>query len=535
LLPSNLLITRRRRGRINPVYVELNQENLSVAQLLIQTYLDHLDKRKYDLNEAVSGLEDLGYDYRYIRGLSVLLDRKCVFESKTTVDPLKIRKHVFKITHKCGFPTTPEMRQSILHRSASELGLSIETLENTLYSDLEDELILKTVESITPEALLRWYNLSLIQTLLLSSTELIFTVTGNWQRIFRQIKWFGLIYTIQKREKEYEVRVDGPTSLFKLNRRYGTRLAKLLSYILQSQNWHVKAQILHRRGDRRLLNLELDSQKQGRFFQTLAIPAEKKAIYDSLIEQEFAKHFNLLDTGWILTREPNPIPVGRHVLIPDFLFEKDNLTVYLEVVGFWTPQYLQDKIKKLKLVDSIDLLVVVDKKLACHKLEKLREKFPILYYHKKIPLKPILSYLREKEKLLIIEQIKFLRTTPLSPKNPVVTIAEIAEQFGVLVDAVKALLKERTISGYVHLGDILIQQSTLTKIQKLLEAHLEERALTFTEASRIIQDAGGMNATAILDTLGFKIEWRGIDARSAQVTLKDRKKKKKQFRGFLKS
>jgi predicted nuclease of restriction endonuclease-like RecB superfamily len=29
-------------------------------------------------------------------------------------------------------------------------------------------------------------------------------------------------------------------------------------------------------------------------------------------------------------------------MIPDFLFEKDGLKVYLEVVGLWTPEYLDD-------------------------------------------------------------------------------------------------------------------------------------------------------------------------------------------------
>jgi predicted nuclease of restriction endonuclease-like RecB superfamily len=525
LLPSGLLITRKWRDRINPVYVELNSENISVTQLLIQTYINHLEKRKFELNEALSGLEDLGYDYRYIRGLSILLDRKCLFESKTTLDPVKIRKLVFKITHTFGFPTTPEARRNILHQSASELGITIETLENTLYSDLEDEFILKDIAPITPESLLRGYNLSLTQTLFFYSTELLFTVSGNWQRIFRQIKWLGLIYTIWKKDETYEVRVDGPISLFKLNRRYGTRLAKLLPTILQSPDWSVKAKILHRRGERRLLNLELDTHKHGRYLASLVKP-EEAVVYDSLIEQDFAKRFNLLDTGWTLTREPGPIPVGKHVMLPDFLFEKGSLKVYLEVVGFWTPQYLQNKIKKLGLVDSLDMIVAVDKNLACQKLEQLREKLHVIYYHRKISLKPILLHLQEKETLLVNTQLKFLRTIPLSIQKPVVTIKELAERLGVLEATIKEILKERQISGYVHLGDILIKQSKLTEIKKRLKALLDEQELYFTEASQIISNIDGLNTTAILDTLGFKIEWHGIDPRLAKITLKEKGKKK---------
>lgn len=525
MLPSSLLITRRRRDRIKPVYVELNQENLSVAHLIIQTYTDHLGKKKFELNEALSGLEDLGYDYRFLRGLSILLNRKCLLESKTTLDPFKIRKHVFKITHKHGFPTTPNARQNILHQSATELGITIETLENTLYSDLENELILKDIESISPQSLLSWYNLSLTQTLLFYSTELTFTVTGNWQRIFRQIKWLGLIYIIRKRDEEYEIKVDGPTSLFKLNRRYGTSLAKLLPTILQCQDWSVKAKIFRQKRERRLLNLELDSHKQSKYFASVEIPA--KEVYDSLVEQDFAKRFNLLDTGWTLTREPSPIPVGRHVMLPDFLFKKNKLKIYLEIVGFWTPQYLQNKIKKLELINNIDLVVAVDKNLACQKLEKLRAKLRIIYYQRKVPLKPILLYLQEKENLLVKEQIRFLRTIPFSIQKPVIDIKELADQLDVLKAAVKEILKERQIPGYVRLGDILIRQSKLTEIKKRLDAQLEERELNLTEASQIINDTGGLNSTFILDILGFKIEWAGIDPRSTKITLKEKGRKKR--------
>ena len=524
MLPSGLLITRRWHNRIKPVYVELNQENLSVAHLIIQTYTDHLGKRKFELNEALSSLEDLGYDYRFIRGLSILLNQNCLLESKTTLDPFKIRKHVFKITHKHGFPTTPNARRSILHRSASELGITIETLENTLYSDLANELILKDIEPVTPQSLLRRYNLSLTQTLFFYSTELIFTVTGNWQRIFRQIKLLGLIYTLQKKDKGYEIKVNGPTSLFKLSRRYGTSLAKLLPTIFKSQDWSVKAKIFRRKREGRLLNLDLDSHKHGKYFESVEIPEEE--VYDSLVEQDFAKRFNLLDTGWTLTREPNPLPVGRHVMLPDFLFKKDCLTIYLEIVGFWTPQYLQNKIKKLRLVKNIDLIVAVDKNLACQKLEKLRAKLRIIYYHRKVPLKPVLLYLQEKENLLVKEQIIFLRTIPFSIQKPVVDIKELAVKLGVLEDAVKEILKERQISGYVHLGDILIEQSKLTEIKKRLDKQLEERELNLTEASQIINDTGGLNSTSILDILGFKVEWSGIDPRSTKITLKEKGKKK---------
>ena len=518
MLPSSLLVARRWRDRIRPVYAELSQENLGVAGLLIQTYRDHVGRGKGELNEAVEGLEELGYDYRYVRGLSALLDRRCQLESKAAIDPVKARRHVFQTAHKRVLPTTPEARQAVLRQSASGLGIPMETLEESLYADLEDELLQEGFEPVDPEALVRQYNLSLTQTLLFYSTELQFTSTGNWQRIFRQIKWLGLIYTIWRSEGGYRVRVDGPTSLFKLHRRYGTSLAKLLPTIVQSREWSIQAKILRRKGERRLLNLELESQKHGGYMPALEAPEEE--VYDSLVEQDFANRFRGLDTGWTLTREPEPIPVGRQVMIPDFGFQKAGIRVYMEVVGFWTPQYLQEKVKKLRLVSGLDMIVAADRGLACQKLDRIGERLSVIYYQRRVPLRPVLAHLKAREETLVREQTRSLRPEDIPVQEPVVEARELAEELGVLEEAVMRVLREGTVPGYTRLGDMLIRDSKLKQIRERLEERLGQGELTLGEASRIIEDLGGRRPTSILDALGYRIEWHGIDPKSAKVLRK---------------
>ena len=515
-MPSGLLFTRRRRDRIRPVYALLSRENLGVARLLIQTYEDHVGRSKGELGEAVDGLEELGYDYRYVRGLSAILDRRCQLESKTAIDSVKARRQVFEIAHEKGLPTTPDARQAVLHQAALDLGVTAEELEESLYGDLEDELILKSFEPVDAEALVKQYNLSLTQTLLFYSTELTFDVTGNWQNIFRQIKWLGLIYTIWRNNGGYQVRVDGPTSLFKLNRRYGTRLAKLLPTVVQSQEWIVKGKILRHKGERRLLTLELDSKKHGGLMEALASPKEGTT-YDSLVERDFADRFRALHTGWKLTREPEPIPVGRQVMIPDFGFRKAGLMVYMEVVGFWTPRYLKEKAKKLGMVGDVDMIVAADTKLACQKLDRIGERLNVIYYQRRVPLKPVLAHLKAREERLVEDQTRRLRDVDFSVEKPVVEVGELAEELGVLKDAVRQVLRERELPGYVRLGDMLIEESKLEEIQERLESRLEGGELGLAEASRIIEDMGGRKPTTILRALGYRIEWHGIEFRSAKI------------------
>ncbi|MCW4021248.1 MAG: DUF790 family protein [Candidatus Bathyarchaeota archaeon] len=521
MLPSSLLIARRRRDKIRPVYAQPNQRNLEIAKLLVQTYGGYLGKKKGELNEVVNGLEDLGYDYRYVRGLSALLDRRCQLEPKATMDPVKVRRHVFKISQTKGFPTTSKVRQAFLLQAAKELEITVEELEESFYGDLEDELILKNFKSVDPEALVKQYNLSLTQTLLFYSTELSFTTIGNWQRIFRQIKWLGLIYTIKRSDGGYEVTVDGPASLFKLNRRYGTSLAKLLPTVIQNSNWQMKAKILHRREDRRLLDLELNSKKHGGILKAFETPEEAE-IYDSQLEQDFAKRFRALDTGWTLTREPEPIPVGRRVMIPDFGLQKGGITVYLEVAGFWTPQYLQEKIRKLQQLGDVDMIVAANKDLACQKLDKMAEKLNLIYYKRKIPLRPILVYLKTREDRLAREQARRLSARPFTIQKTIVEAKELAAELGVLEDAVKQVLVEREFPEHTRLGDMLVKKTKLKEIQEQLENRLDKEELNLVEASRIIEDAGGKRTTNILDALGYIIEWNGIDPHSTKIRRKEK-------------
>lgn len=518
MLPSSLLIARKYGDTIRPVYARINEQNLEVAEKLIQTYRNHVGEKKGDLQSVLDDLENIGYDYRYVRGLSTLLERRCEFRSKTAVDPIQARRTVFKLAADRGVPTTYERRQDILEEAAEQLRITAEQLEQSLYGDLDDELILHHFNPVKGERLMKWYNLSLTQTLLFRSTEMEFTASGNWQTIFRQIKWLGLIYTIQKRGEHYHVRVDGPISLFKLNRRYGTSLAKLVPHIVANTEWVIKAKILRKKGDRRLLNLKLDSRRHGAYLQSTK-PLQDR-LYDSLVEQNFAQRFEALDTGWELTREPEPLPVGRHVMIPDFSFKKGEIRVYMEVVGFWTPGYLRHKLGQLSVVREIDMIVAADRQLACRKLDKMGGRLDVIYYKGQVPLRPILRHLKEREKSLVEQQVGRLQLEKARLEQPVMTVQELAARFGVLEEAVKRLVRDRATPGYRVLGDILIKQSRLEKIGKELEKRTATAPLNLQEATKLIEKLGGKKATTILDALGYTVEWQSINIQSAKIRRK---------------
>jgi len=196
LLPSNLLVVYKRKCEIQPRYAKLSSENLEVANRLIETYKGHGGEKKKVLTAFADELENQGYEYRFVRALSLLLDRKGTFVCDSKINPYDLRKKIFQATEKYGLPTTPKKRQQILEFVSSATALTIEIIDEQLYADLDSELILTKFDAPSAAELLQHYNLSLAQTLLFDCTELNFKASGNWQRIFYSIKKLGLIYEV---------------------------------------------------------------------------------------------------------------------------------------------------------------------------------------------------------------------------------------------------------------------------------------------------------------------------------------------------
>lgn len=524
MLPSELLLVRRRKGRIWPRYARLSDENLEVAKLLIDAYSRHVGEKKNVLKVFVSELEDMGYDYRFVRGLSVLLDRRSDFRCNVKVNPVDLRRRLYQATEKLGFPTTPEQRSRIIESAVSELKLTAETVEESFYADLDSELVLTEFNPLPPQELLENYNVSLTQTLLFSSTELNFTASGNWQRIFFTVKRLGLIYEVY-RSGGFWVKIDGPASLFKLTRRYGTSLAKLLPAIIGNPKWTVEAKILWKYTNE-ICNFKIESSKHSPILKT---PKPPVVSYDSVVEENFATRFQALKSGWCLRREPEPVPAGKHVIIPDFSFERQGVKVYMEVVGFWTAEYLRRKIEKLKKID-VKMLIAVDETLACEKLAKLekRAKLNIVYYRKKIPLASILRYLEELFQPIAEKQASFVKKLPVTFLEPIVKYEEFAARIGVSTESVRTALTEKPPQGYIVLPNSLVKKDKLKEIGKTVKEEISRTGrLPLPEAVKIIETKGVEDVSNVLKALGYKIVWRGISPETAEVIKPENKQTEK--------
>ena len=58
------------------------------------------------------------------------------------------------------------------------------------------------------------------------------------------------------------------------------------------------------------------------------------------------------------------IRAGGSLIVPDFVFRhEDGTEVVLEIAGYWTPEYVRDKLAKLGRVRGANLIVAVPKAL----------------------------------------------------------------------------------------------------------------------------------------------------------------------------
>ena len=597
MLTLQLLRVRTRSGAIFPLFCT-KEEDIELAKKIIQEFEQTWKnkEKKAVLEDRISAIEesDAGSDYKLVRGLYALLERRCTFRSRdsnsdndgetsststiTIVDPPRIRKAVFEESSKRGFALTELERMEIADSVASRLHLSShDVVLKTMWSDLDDNLILDYFDAIDPEALVGWYNLSLMQTLLFNCTKLDFYISGglNWKRVLRTVKRLGLMYYLQQPQQQQENRIicslEGPLSLFKLTDRYGTLLAKLLPSIIFSSDkkresssngdggeWHLDAWIVRKTMDgRKIYEFKISKNEIPELmtdpyssFPPSSITQKEVAgssslyndynIFDSAVEEKFAKRFEQAETGWRLTREPDPLVLSNGgAFIPDFMFEKYDKKIYLEIVGFWTKEYLERKLQKLADIFisaysrkkrnnnnnyKTDLLfIALNEDFACSKssFSSIVPKEQLIFYkNDTVPVKPILDYLKSIDREMIERKVNDpnlkieLDKDNDDNNNAVISINEVAQKYCIPAEVARRISLRDNKEKYIEAGMYLIPKSKALKLESLLAG-----TSRFIDACSILSKEGIPESchAELIVKLGYDVSWQSIDASTAII------------------
>jgi predicted nuclease of restriction endonuclease-like RecB superfamily len=197
------------------------------------------------------------------------------------------------------------------------------------------------------------------------------------------------MHTLTRRARGYRLELDGPLSLLRGTLRYGLKLAVFLPALALCRTWRMEAVIV-KGGERLIFSLDEESQLVSHF--------RRFPVFDSQLERDFAADFRQAfeqqPHGWQLSRAAAVIPLERNeVMIPDFSLRKPNAQgnreVHLEIVGFWTPEYLSRKIAKVKAARLDNLILAVSKQLALGEAEA--KELNVLWFAKKLSAASVIA------------------------------------------------------------------------------------------------------------------------------------------------
>jgi predicted nuclease of restriction endonuclease-like RecB superfamily len=410
VLTANLARSRTTDDSVTPLFIDPDEDRYrQTARELIRLFQEHLGEPKGDLEAAIDELTVADTDYKIVQGLAKLLQDECAFEMVAPAEPREMRRRLFEKANErypiVRQPTLGEDTQKLEVYSsvADELGISLEECYRGMYADLEANKRLvrigtRTAEQyageddtststtaltgsseedyehtdLTVDWLLTRYNLALAQAVLYDATEMRIRVWDHFGTVFSYVKLFGLMHRIYPIDADaervastdlaagYEAVLDGPASLFSQSRKYGIRMSNFLPALPLCERWEMHAEILIDETTSETRRFTLDhTERLGSHYSA----GER---FDSDVERTLAQKWERTNTEWELVREGDVFDLGAEVMIPDFAIEHpDGRRAILEIVGFWTPEYLAAKLAKIREVEAENFVLVVSERLDC--------------------------------------------------------------------------------------------------------------------------------------------------------------------------
>lgn len=397
MLTKELAIADFDRGRLIPDRLNRQQHAryLRYAECMLRIYRQGIGRTRRELHRQVLNLMAAETDcpLRRIDAFCKLLDDAGRFHQDRRGRSAALRREVFQLAA-ASHPLVSkadqlfeQSEQQVKARIASQLGQSWDELEGRLFEDIIEFHRLKAFDGYpNAQALLARYNVAQVQVALFDALEMTVWATDDFKTILRYAKLARLMHTIRRHgDGGFEIRFDGPASILRETRRYGTAMAKFLPALIACRNWRMHAALAAR--GRRWRNHLVLSSADG-LNSHLPPPRE----FDSSVEEAFAAKWGTEPRdGWTLLREGEILDCDQHVFVPDFVLRHaDGRRVLLEIVGFWTPEYLEAKLQTLRRFARQPILLAVAQAVT-----KQRPDFPAeaIRYKSALKLKDVLERL----------------------------------------------------------------------------------------------------------------------------------------------
>lgn len=154
-------------------------------------------------------------------------------------------------------------------------------------------------------------------------------------------------------------------------------MAVFLPALLLCQNWKMRAEI---------------TDKKGTAFYELA-SAQTQIVSNRFDEPEYAnpiferlkKDWEKSSSDWQLAENKEIIDLGKTAFVPDFvLLSPDGEKIYLDILGFWTPKSLQQRLEEFKAANFKKFILAAWQELRGSREEPLWESENVIFFKTKL-------------------------------------------------------------------------------------------------------------------------------------------------------
>jgi uncharacterized protein len=371
VLTRDLIRASVRKDELRPSLIDPDRAALrDAADELYALWHAAADERwrRGELDEALAAWIGDRSDHKILRGLAKVASDASTFEVHSPLPPVELRARVFREAKARGplalepGPLGRPTADDVLADVAAALGCAPDDVREAMYADLRDQERLVAHRVPDGRWLLDRYNVALVQTLLLSAVELRVTLHDpsmpRLRQLLRLAKFHQLMVRADRDDRALTLTFDGPANLFAQSTRYGMELARFLpTVLLQECAWDLEATVLWTKA-RHEKRLRVDSRLG------LRSHAADTGAWQTREQEAFLERFHARDAGWVLDPTPEPIPLGdRAVLVPDFtLVARDGRRAHLEIVGYWTPESLAERLERLRRYGPGTVIVAVSRR-----------------------------------------------------------------------------------------------------------------------------------------------------------------------------
>jgi predicted nuclease of restriction endonuclease-like RecB superfamily len=312
-----------------------------------------------------------------------VMDRICLPNTRSTLPPPRAREAVF-----CA-AADRRPRNDALRDAAATTGTKPDDLLSTMFADLPGEKLLPPPPAdLNPVTLALRANLALVGSWLARATRVEIALSGNARDIVRYALLRGLLCVVRGDPNNSDamvLEISGPLSLFRSTLVYGRVLASLVPRLAHCDRFDLQAFCVIN-GQQTVIRVRSCDP---------IFPADPPKRFDSKLEQRFVRDFGKAAPDWSIVREPVPIEADGTLIFPDFELvhrRNERQRAWLEIIGFWTPTYLTDKLRRLRAARLERLILCIDASLNCGDGE-LPGGARIVRFKRRVDPRPVLALL----------------------------------------------------------------------------------------------------------------------------------------------